>query len=98
MLRSRRKRLFERNIAPAPPQPVHLVRPVPMHTMHGICNRSPLDGSPILPPHEGSKKRPYLVKEIYSSCTADIENTGHRFGEDLSDDDKKALTAFLATL
>jgi hypothetical protein len=43
------------------------------------------------------KRYPRLV-EVYSSCTADIENTGHRFGEDLSDADKKALIAFLATL
>ena len=42
--------------------------------------------------------RPYLVKEVYSSCTAEIENVGHRFGEDLPEADKKALTAFLATL
>ncbi|SEP02665.1 cytochrome c [Nitrosovibrio sp. Nv6] len=34
----------------------------------------------------------------YSSCTADVENEGHRFGEDLSDSDKNALIAFLATL
>ncbi|MCW5605659.1 MAG: hypothetical protein KIS79_16205, partial [Burkholderiales bacterium] len=47
---------------------------------------------------DAMKKRPYLVKEVYSSCTADIENAGHRFGEDLPDEDKKALTAFLATL
>ena len=42
-------------------------------------------------------KRPQLVRD-YSSCTADVENAGHRFGEDLSDADKKALIAFLATL
>ncbi|MCB1938767.1 MAG: cytochrome c [Rhodocyclaceae bacterium] len=47
---------------------------------------------------EALKKRPYLVKQIYSSCFAEIENAGHRFGEDLSDADKKALIAFLATL
>ncbi|MCC2663257.1 MAG: hypothetical protein K0S35_1179, partial [Geminicoccaceae bacterium] len=34
----------------------------------------------------------------YSNSRARIENAGHRFGEDLSDADKKALTAFLATL
>ena len=34
----------------------------------------------------------------YETCTEEIENGGHRFGEDLSDADKKALTAFLATL
>jgi hypothetical protein len=35
---------------------------------------------------------------VYSSCTAEVENEGHRFGEDLSDSDKNALIAFLATL
>ena len=39
-----------------------------------------------------------LLTEVYSSCTAAIENEGHRFGEDLSPADKKALIAFLATL
>ncbi|MGB4856396.1 MAG: cytochrome c [Candidatus Dechloromonas phosphoritropha] len=34
----------------------------------------------------------------YETCTQEIENEGHRFGEDLSEADKKALTAFLATL
>ena len=34
----------------------------------------------------------------YETCTEEIENGGHRFGEDLSAADKKALTAFLATL
>ena len=43
------------------------------------------------------RKRPQLVRD-YSSCTADVENVGHRFGEDLSDADKNALIAFLATL
>jgi hypothetical protein len=41
--------------------------------------------------------RPDLL-ELYMSCTEDVENAGHRFGEDLSDQDKAALTAFLATL
>jgi len=36
--------------------------------------------------------------EAYSSCTADVENDGHTFGEDLSEADKKALIAFLATM
>jgi hypothetical protein len=39
-----------------------------------------------------------LVLDVYSSCTADVENAGHRFGEDLPDTDKNALTAFLATM
>ena len=43
------------------------------------------------------KRKPDLVK-AYSSCTDRVENKGHRFGQDLSDADKKALTAFLATL
>lgn len=36
--------------------------------------------------------------DLYASCTAAVENDGHRFGESLSAEDKKALTAFLATL
>jgi cytochrome c1 len=36
--------------------------------------------------------------QVYSSCTAEIENDGHRFGEDLPEADKNALIAFLATL
>jgi len=43
------------------------------------------------------KRRPDLVK-VYSSCTDRVENKGHRFGEGLSESDKKALIAFLATL
>jgi hypothetical protein len=39
-----------------------------------------------------------FVETYYSNSKARIENAGHRFGEDLSEDDKKALTAFLATL
>jgi hypothetical protein len=38
------------------------------------------------------------LREIYSNSLAVIENDGHRFGEDLSDQEKDALTAFLATL
>ena len=43
------------------------------------------------------KQRPHLL-ELYSSCTADVENAGHEFGGALPQTDKKALTAFLATL
>ncbi len=46
---------------------------------------------------ETARKHPKIV-EAYSSCTADIENFGHRFGTDLPEADKKALIAFLATL
>jgi hypothetical protein len=45
---------------------------------------------------EVSKHRELLA--VYSSCTADVENEGHRFGEGLPAADKLALTAFLATL
>jgi hypothetical protein len=48
-------------------------------------------------PVETLRKHPKLL-ELYSSCTADIENDGHQFGEDLTDADKKALIAFLATM
>jgi len=43
------------------------------------------------------KQRPHLL-ELYSSCTADVENAGHDFGGELPQTDKKALIAFLATL
>ena len=43
------------------------------------------------------RRHPRLL-EVYRSCTADIENAGHPFGEDLSDADKRALIAFVATL
>ena len=35
---------------------------------------------------------------VYSSCTDQVENKGHTFGDGLSAADKKALTAFLATI
>jgi len=38
------------------------------------------------------------LREIYSNSLTLRENEGHGFGEALSDQDKKALTAFLATL
>jgi hypothetical protein len=39
-----------------------------------------------------------FIEKYYVNSKARIENAGHTFGEDLSDSDKKALTAFLATL
>lgn len=39
-----------------------------------------------------------FIERFYTNTTDYVENKGHRFGEDLSDSDKKALTAFLATL
>ncbi|MES2356207.1 MAG: cytochrome c [Pseudomonadota bacterium] len=44
------------------------------------------------------KENRNFMKANYDSCTAEVENEGHRFGEDLSEADKKALIAFLATL
>jgi hypothetical protein len=38
------------------------------------------------------------LREVYSNSLMLREDEGHRFGEDLSDSDKQALTAFLATL
>jgi len=43
------------------------------------------------------EKREFLNRN-YETCMQRVENEGHRFGEDLSEADKKALTAFLATL
>ncbi len=39
-----------------------------------------------------------FIAANYQSCDQLVENEGHRFGEDLSEADKKAITAFLATL
>jgi hypothetical protein len=44
------------------------------------------------------RERRDFISANYETCTQHVENEGHRFGEDLSDADKKALTAFLATL
>ncbi len=43
------------------------------------------------------EKRDFL-RTRYDTCMQEVENEGHRFGEDLSEEDKKALTAFLATM
>lgn len=39
-----------------------------------------------------------FIQQMYSNSTVEVENEGHTFGSTLSADDKKALTAFLATL
>ena len=44
-----------------------------------------------------NEKRDF-VQQHYATCLDVVENGGHRFGEDLSEADKKAVTAFLATL
>ena len=44
------------------------------------------------------KEKSAFIQKNYETCTQVVENEGHRFGEDLPEADKKALTAFLATL
>ena len=44
------------------------------------------------------KEKRDFVQQHYATCLDVVENSGHRFGEDLSGADKKAVTAFLATL
>jgi hypothetical protein len=39
-----------------------------------------------------------FIQSFYSNVLGRVENTGHRFGESLSDREKQALIAFLATL
>lgn len=39
-----------------------------------------------------------FVQRFYSNVLERIENAGHRFGEGLSDREKQALIAFVATL
>jgi hypothetical protein len=39
-----------------------------------------------------------LIRALYSNDTELVENFGHRFGEDLDPQQKRDLTAFLATL
>jgi hypothetical protein len=42
--------------------------------------------------------QPDFIQAYYSNQLGLVENSGHRFGEDLSDRDKEAMIAFLATL
>ncbi|MES2563206.1 MAG: cytochrome c, partial [Pseudomonadota bacterium] len=44
------------------------------------------------------KRKRAFLQANYQTCQQEVENDGHRFGEDLSDADKKALIAFMATL
>ena len=44
------------------------------------------------------KEKRDFVQQHYATCLDVVENGGHRFGEDLSEADKKAVSAFLATL
>ena len=63
--------------------------------LRGIAGEILTDPSQLL---NAVKKRLPLLLEVYSSCTADVENGGHLFGAGLPDADKQALIAFLATL
>jgi hypothetical protein len=44
------------------------------------------------------KQKRGFLQTNYQTCMQEVENEGHRFGEDLSEADKKALIAFMATL
>ncbi|MEA2875981.1 MAG: hypothetical protein QOF14_1177, partial [Hyphomicrobiales bacterium] len=39
-----------------------------------------------------------FIQSFYSNLLGRVENSGHTFGQDLSENEKKALIAFLATL
>ena len=45
-----------------------------------------------------SQEQRDFIQNSYSNVLGRIENTGHRFGADLSESEKQALIAFLATL
>lgn len=66
--------------------------------MNTIANTIALDPGKLVDALKAARERLPLLWEIYSSCNSDIENAGHRFGEDLSPADKNALIAFLATM
>ena len=44
------------------------------------------------------KEQADFIQSFYSNVLGRVENSGHRFGENLSENEKKALIAFLATL
>src|SRR5215208_4207367 len=44
------------------------------------------------------EERSEFIQSFYSNVLGRVENSGHRFGENLSENEKKALIAFLATL
>jgi hypothetical protein len=46
----------------------------------------------------GENERLKVYIQYYANCDGSQEDGGHEFGTQLSDDDKKALKAFLATL
>lgn len=69
--------------------------PALIETLDGLARQAVVDPEQLL---AAAEKNLPLLMQAYSNCTADVENAGHRFGEDLPPQDKRALTAFLATL
>lgn len=69
-----------------------------MQEMQGIAREIVLDPGKLVDAIKAARARLPLLGEVYSSCNSEVENDGHRFGEDLPPADKKALIAFLATL
>jgi hypothetical protein len=66
--------------------------------MNGIASTIVGDPGKLVDAITAARDRLPLLWEAYSSCTEEVENAGHPFGENLSPADKKALIAFLATL
>ncbi len=66
--------------------------------MKTIANTISADPGKLVDAIKSARERLPLIWEVYSSCNVEIENEGHRFGEDLPATDKDALIAFLATL
>lgn len=66
--------------------------------MQAIAGAIVADPGRLVEVVKAARARTPQLWRVYSSCTAEIENQGHRFGEDLPSADKNALIAFLATL
>ncbi len=63
-----------------------------------IADAVAADPNGLVAAMKDARERLPLLWDVYSSCRDEIENSGHRFGEDLPEADKNALIAFLATL
>jgi hypothetical protein len=66
--------------------------------LQGIADVVILDPGRLGEAVKAARERLPILWQVYSSCTEETENRGHRFGEDLPETDKNALIAFLATL
>ncbi len=69
-----------------------------MAELDTIADVASKDPSAMVEAVKAARARLPLLARAYSSCSEEIENNGHRFGEDLPEADKNALIAFLATL